>query len=132
MDTAPRIGSSLIAAYDAAVTACDPEAAVASVITWDRSGVMIGGHLVEGATPDDIVVVALGKAAGAMARGAAAALGHVRGVAASNHRQPCPVPMVIGSHPVPDASSLHCGDVLLDFVSDVAASDVVLYLISGG
>jgi len=132
MDAVIRTRSSLIAAYDAAVAACDPEAAVASTISLDHRGVTIGGHLIGAVPPDDIVVVSLGKAASAMARGAASVLGSVRGIAASNHTEPCPIPLVIGSHPVPDSSSLACGDALVDFVSSLAPSDVVLYLISGG
>ena len=124
--------SVLLAAYEAAVTACDPEAAVSRAISVDDEGITIGGHRFRGASARDVVVVALGKAAPAMARGVAAVLGDVRGIAVSNHTEPCPVPLLIGSHPVPDDASLACGERLLEFVAGLSEVDLVVYLISGG
>jgi len=126
------IASLLIAAYDVAVEACDPERAVAAAITIDDSGITIGRERFHGATPDDIVVVALGKAASAMVRGVVAVLGPVRGLAVSNHAGDCSVPLLIGAHPVPDESSLSAGQSLLSFVGSLTSDDVVIYLISGG
>ncbi len=124
--------STLLAAYDAAVDAGDPESAVARAIVLDDAGITIGGHRFAGARPDDVVVVALGKAAPAMSRGVARALGTVRGVAVSNHREACPVPLTIGSHPVPDEASLRCGELLLEFIGELSSTDLVVYLVSGG
>ncbi len=126
------IRSSLIAAYEAAVDACDPEIAVASAICVDRDGITVGGHRFVGATPDDVVVVAIGKAASGMVRGVVSVLGPVRGIAVSNHTESCPVPLVIGSHPVPDEASLRCGEALIEYIENLVPSDLVLYLISGG
>ena len=126
------IASLLIAAYDAAVEACDPERAVAAAITIDDSGITIGGDRFPGATPGDIVVVAIGKAASAMVRGVVAILGPVRGLAVSNHEEDCPIELMVGAHPVPDESSLMCGESILSFVGSLRPSAVVIYLISGG
>jgi len=126
------IASLLIAAYDAAVEACDPERAVAAAITIDDSGITIGGERFLGATPGDIVVVAIGKAASAMVRGVVAVLGPVRGLAVSNHDGDCPVPLLVGAHPVPDDASLSAGESLLSFAGSLEPHDVVVYLISGG
>ena len=126
------IASLLIAAYDAAVEACDPERAVAAAITIDDSGITIGGERFRGATPDDIVVVAIGKAASAMVRGVVAVLGQIRGLAVSNHDGDCSVPLLVGAHPVPDETSLSAGESLLSFVGSLTPDDVVVYLISGG
>jgi len=122
----------MIGAYEAAVAACDPEPAVSRAISFDDGGVTVGGTRFEGAVPDDFVVVALGKAASAMVRGAVAKLGELRGMAVSNHIEPCPVPLFVGSHPVPTSDSLEAGEHLLDFVSGLEPTDIVLYLISGG
>ena len=122
----------LLAAYEAAVSACDPEAAVRSAISLEGDGIVVGGHRIPDASVGDVAIVALGKAAPAMARGAAGVLGPLRGVAVSNHIEPCPVPLFLGSHPVPDASSLACGTHLIEFVRSLSPSDVVVYLISGG
>lgn len=132
MTSLTSTASLLIAAYDAAVAACDPEAAVAGAITVDEEGITIGGERFNGATPSDVVVVAIGKAASAMVRGVESALGPVRGLAVSNHEEECPVQLMVGAHPVPDESSLSCGESLLSFVGSVSPSDVMVYLISGG
>lgn len=122
----------MVAAYEAAVSACDPEPAVSRAISVDDSGVTVGDTRFEGAVADDFVVVALGKAASAMVRGAAKPLGDLRGIAVSNHVEPCPVPLHVGSHPVPTSDSLAAGQALLDFVAGLDETDIVLYLISGG
>lgn len=125
-------GSLLIAAFDAAVAACDPEAAVAAAIGCADGGITIGGERFDDAMPSDIVVVAIGKAASAMVRGVVSALGPVRGLAVSNHEEECPVQFMIGGHPIPDEASVVCGESLLSFVGSLASSDIVVYLISGG
>lgn len=122
----------MIEAYEAAVSACDPQAAVAAAITVDDGGLALGDARFDGATKSDVVVVALGKAAAAMARGADMRLGPLRGIAVSNHVEPSPVPLLVGSHPVPSAASLEGGELLLAFVENLAPTDIVLYLISGG
>ena len=122
----------LLAAYDATIAACNPETAVADAITLDTDGITVGGERYDGVTPDDVVVVAIGKAATAMVRGVVSVLGPVRGLAVSNHIEECPVPLLLGAHPVPDETSLVCGESLLSLVGSVAPSDVVIYLISGG
>jgi glycerate 2-kinase len=122
----------LLAAYDAAVEACDPQPAVAAAISLDDHGITIGGERFHGATPDDIVVVAIGKAASAMVRGVVEVLGPVRGLAVSNHGGDCSVPLLVGAHPVPDETSLSAGKSLLSYVGSLGSDDVVVYLISGG
>ena len=124
--------ATLLAAYEAAVSACDPQAAVSGAMVAGDGGITIGDHRFQGASATDVVVVALGKAAPAMARGAVSSLGPVRGLAVSNHIEPCPVPLILGSHPVPDDASLMCGERLIAFVRGLAATDIVVYLISGG
>ena len=94
--------------------------------------ITIGGERFEDAATPDIVVVAIGKAASAMVRGVVSALGPVRGLAVSNHEEPCPVPLMVGAHPVPDDTSVACGEALLAFVGSLDTADVVVYLVSGG
>ncbi|HSJ34132.1 MAG TPA: DUF4147 domain-containing protein [Acidimicrobiia bacterium] len=82
----------------------------------------------------EVTVVALGKAAPAMARGAVAALGEnaVQVVVVTDHHETLPggAEEMISSHPVPDERSLAAGHRLLEVVA--AASHPVLFLISGG
>jgi len=81
-------------------------------------------------------VVALGKAAPAMARGAAAALGArlVGGLVVTDHREPLPpgFDLVIGSHPVPDSHSVTAGERLLEFVAGGRPEQRLVVLVSGG
>lgn len=113
----------LLACFAAAVRAVDPEQAVAHSLD-----VAVG--------PGRVVVLALGKAAPAMARGAARALGTVRldGIAISNHIDEVPpgIDLRIASHPVPDQTSLDAGRALLDFAATLTADDLAIVLISGG
>jgi glycerate 2-kinase len=113
----------LLACFAAAVRAVDPERAVVENLRVDE----VSGRL---------VVLALGKAAPAMARGAARALGRVEleGIAVSNHRDDVPsgIELKLGSHPVPDQSSLDSGLALLDLAESLGEDDMAIALISGG
>jgi hydroxypyruvate reductase len=84
-------------------------------------------------------VIAIGKAAPAMMSGAMNALGERirRGllVTKADHIQadyPEHIETVEASHPVPDQSSLHAGEKLLDTVRQADAENPLLFLISGG
>ncbi len=80
------------------------------------------------------VVIALGKAAPAMARGAAAAIDVVGGVCVSDHLEPVP-PMltrILGDHPVPGPASYEAGSAVVDAVRDAPAEARLIALISGG
>ena len=86
-------------------------------------------------------LVALGKAAGAMALGALESLGEgvIDGLVISkpghlprelfNHPQ---LTLIEGGHPLPDRSSLEAGAALLDFLSHLPPERALLFLISGG
>jgi hydroxypyruvate reductase len=87
-------------------------------------------------------LVAIGKAAAAMAQGAVDALGsRIAGgviVVPVDHVPPGFDPaahgLVVryGSHPMPDGASLAAGAAVADFVSGLPAAAQVLFLISGG
>ena len=113
----------LLSCFTAAVSAVDPEAAVAQALDPI-------------AAPGRVVVFALGKAAPAMTRGVARALDVDRldGLAISNHRDTVPhgIELRLGSHPVPAQSSIDAGVALLDLAATLTADDVAIVLISGG
>ena len=109
----------------------DPETATASAIHQSETGVRIGETTYSGFTGSP-VVVALGKAACAMARGVADSVGTVRGIAVSDHREPSPVEVVVGGHPIPDGRSHAAGMRLLNAVESIQPSDLVVFCISGG
>ena len=100
------------------LAAADPEALTAAACRQLRG--------------QDWTVVAMGKAACAMARGAAAALGDrvIDGLVVTNTVNAAPWPVRIASHPAPDDRSEAAARELLRVVS--AATGPVLALISGG
>ena len=85
------------------------------------------------ATPT--MVIALGKAAGAMAEGARAAGVTAPGIIITtdeNHRQIEGYDCVAASHPVPDWRGLRAAEKVIDLVTPLKAEDHLLLLISGG
>ncbi len=83
-----------------------------------------------------LVLLAAGKAACAMVRGAHAALGDVIAdafiVTCYGHGETLPWPVIEAGHPVPDAGSLAAGERLEDFVASIPPTAAVLVLLSGG
>lgn len=85
-------------------------------------------------------VVAIGKAAAAMARGAQRVLGQqlVRGLVITKHghSDPALAPdrfiQLESAHPVPDETSLVAGQTLLHFLDDLPDGVPLLFLLSGG
>ena len=77
-------------------------------------------------------VFAIGKAAAAMTRGAARALGDITGICITNTSSPTPagVEVVIGDHPIPGPASLEAGRRALDLAGRVEGRCIAL--ISGG
>ncbi len=87
-------------------------------------------------------VVAIGKAAAAMAQGAVAAMGEqlaggvivvpVGHVPAGFNPQAHGLHVSYGTHPLPDGASLAAGQGVVDFVTALDARAQVLFLVSGG
>ena len=80
------------------------------------------------------IVIALGKAAPAMARGAAASLDVVGGVCVSDHPESVPPMMraMIGDHPIPGNASLAAGEAVIEAVVNAPPMARLLALVSGG
>ncbi len=117
-------------AFDAAVEAVDPERSAHAAVVRSGNELHIGEQAF--AVGDDTVLVGIGKAAPAMARGVAAAVGRVRGLVVSDHVEPCPVELMIGGHPIPDEGSIAAGRALRQTVQSTKESDVLVFVISGG
>ena len=80
-------------------------------------------------------VIALGKAAGAMAEGARAAGVTAPGIIITTdetHRQIEGFDCIAASHPVPDSRGLRAAEKVTDLVKRLEADDHLLLLISGG
>lgn len=80
------------------------------------------------------VLVAIGKAAAGLARGAAEVLDVIGGVVVSDHEEPIPSTMrlMLGDHPVPGVRSRRAAEALLRIVSEVPSDIALIALVSGG
>ena len=105
---------------EAGLAAVEPEALTAAALAGRRSG--------------KTMVIAIGKAAAAMARGASSVLDVVGGVCVTDHDEPVPdtIRLVIGDHPVPGTSSLEAGAAVLEAVQSGPPSMDIIALVSGG
>ena len=124
--------SDIRSAYDAALGAVEPRAAVVRSMSFEGSVLSVGPYQFDGVAASDVVVIAIGKAAPAMASGAHDVVDGSRGFVVTTHNAVSPYPTCIGSHPVPDESSRRCGESLLAFAEETNPSDVVVFLVSGG
>jgi hydroxypyruvate reductase len=103
---------------DAGITAVDPEERTTEALKSAKDG--------------PPVVIAIGKAAAAMSRGAANALGPVSGVCVTDvpGQVPSGVELLIGDHPVPSEASFEAGKRVLEIAR--SAKGRCIALISGG
>jgi len=113
------------------------ESAVSAVSGYESTYSALGQHKIE----RPVHLVALGKAADAMARGALAMLGeqlasgfvvtkhgHLSDEIQFDHRLECHE----SGHPVPDQASLDAGRKLTEFLASLPRHHLLLCLISGG
>jgi hydroxypyruvate reductase len=123
--------------FRAALAAVEPAAAVGRYLARDGDALLVAGRRIPAA--GRLAVVAVGKAAVAMARGVEEAVGdlvrdglivtkvgHARDAAPRSWR------VLESSHPVPDERSVEAGRAVLAMVEGLGAGDVLLALISGG
>jgi hydroxypyruvate reductase len=107
--------------------------AALDAVRGDRS---VREYLRTGQLRAPIFVIAIGKAAVAMARGAFEALGNAVGdaliITKRGYAEPLPYTVIESAHPVPDESSLEAGERLFQFVSAIPRHAQVVVLLSGG
>ena len=80
-------------------------------------------------------VIALGKAAGAMAQGARASGVTAPGVVITTDENHCQIDgfnCLVASHPIPDKRGLRASEIVTDLVASLQTDDHLLLLISGG
>jgi glycerate-2-kinase len=106
----------ILTVFTAALDAVDPEGAVRAAMR-------------EVPLDGPVTVIAIGKAAPAMARGVP---GPVSGIVVSDHVEPLPDGLVsyTGGHPLPDGSSRMAGQAVVSAIESSAGP--VFFLISGG
>jgi glycerate 2-kinase len=120
----------------AGVRAVRPDAAVRRTVDRRGARIRVGARSIALGPGGRVAVVAIGKAAGAMADAAVDRLGpDVEGIVVTPRGYPAPrrrLELRFGEHPIPGAGSFRAGRALLDFVGRRAARDAILFLISGG
>jgi len=121
--SADVIRGHLLSIYDAALTAVHGHSCVSH-------------YLQEHPVTGPVYVIAMGKAAAAMMSGAVETLGsQIQDafiVTKRGHGQSFPWSCHEAGHPLPDESSLECGDRLVQFAQGIPESARVLVLLSGG
>ena len=125
--------------FDPGVLAPDPEARD-QVLGWLEAGLAavepeaLTAAALAGRSRRRTMIIAIGKAAAAMARGAASVLDVVDGVCVTDHHEPVPeaISLVIGDHPVPGPASLEAGAAVLEAVQGAPPSMDIVALVSGG
>ena len=135
--TDARLSADARAIFLAALAAVDPEAAVTRALRLDGDRLDAGELAFDLSAVRGLRVLALGKAAVPMARGALAVLGHrLAGGLCVTSDPPiaalAPLEVRVGSHPVPDARSVAAGEAALREVRGCARGDLLLVLLSGG
>ena len=129
----PRATARLLGAVDAALEEVDPRRLVRSALAPADGGVLAGGRFI-GARR--VTVLAFGKAATGMSRGAADTLGSLvsRGLVVSDQAEQAPdwAEVLVGGHPVPDEGSVRAAERAIDLARGVGPDELLLALVSGG
>lgn len=129
----PRATGRLLDAVDAALEEVDPRRLVRAALAAADGGVHAGGHFI-GARR--VVVLAVGKAATGMSRGAADTLGPLvsRGLVVTDQAEEAPgwAEVLVGGHPVPDGGSVRAAERAIDLARGVGPDELLLALVSGG
>jgi len=119
----------------AGLRAADPEDLVRAHLALRRGRLAAGGIRVD-LSRGQLVLLAAGKAAGAMARAAEAVLGSRIDAALAVATAAAPAPrharLLVAGHPSPDARGAVAAEEALALAGGLGAEDVLLVLLSGG
>ena len=124
--------------FQEALRVVEPRRAVQRAVKLDGSCLTVDGQRVEISPGARVVVIAIGKAASAMARGAQDILGDRidRGAVLTKEGQLdgeiAGFDLFEASHPVPDERGVRATDRILQMVDGLNGDDIVIALISGG
>ncbi len=129
----------IIRILSATLSAVDPERAVKRCLIIENNFIRVKSKRIPICSNTRIFVIAIGKAAVAMAQGADRVLGeqYLNGIIVPKHfpeTQILPEKYLIqpGSHPEPDEKSQQAAIAVLSLLEQTNADDVVIFLISGG
>ena len=118
------------------IRAVDPALAVREHFKRSATGYRLGTVPLRPGPRGELHLVAIGKAAAAMADSASRVAGHrPSGIAVTPIGYPAPrsgIRGIYGDHPLPGARSFRAGAELLHYVEETEPSDAILFLLSGG
>lgn len=124
--------------YDRALVVVDPAQSIINALAFDGRTIRVGSAEMALEPDARLIVIAIGKAAGGMARGAVRMFGDRidRGIILTKDGH-LEAPVVgfdafEAGHPVPDERGMAATRAILDAVSGLTEKDCVLALISGG
>jgi glycerate 2-kinase len=123
--------------FKAAVDAVHPMYLMREYLWSDSTGLQIAGQNIAWEAVDKLVVIAVGKAAAAMAQQAEQQLaGRITaGICITKYEHGLPlqkIELLEAAHPVPDENSLLAGKKVVQLIDGLSSTDLVLVLISGG
>jgi glycerate 2-kinase len=123
--------------FKSSVTAVHPAHLMRRHLSAHNGHVIIAGNTIEKKTIGRFIVIAVGKAAAAMAQQAEMYLGDVitEGICVTKYGHSLPlqkIRVMEAAHPVPDANSISAAQQVLELVSGLNRNDILLALISGG
>lgn len=123
--------------FNAAVASVLPVKLMQQHLQTGNKTIRIGNHTIEPISINKFFVIAVGKAAAAMAEQAEQQLGEVitAGICIAKYQHSLPlnkIKLIEAGHPIPDEKSLLAGEEILLLLKDVTEKDVVLVLLSGG
>lgn len=126
----------LLSILEAALGALDPGRAVRRALSRSDNELQLGRMSIDTNTVHRVIVLAMGKAALAMAGAVADLLGDLdlEGVVVAPTAAPFDSRLVVvpGDHPLPGPQSLAAGRLLMEAASGAASDDLVIFLVSGG
>jgi glycerate 2-kinase len=130
----PAMKDELREILDAALAAAEPGRTVRRFLSVEDGRVRVGDKVFE---PRRVFVLAVGKAAGPMARAAGEVLGEALSgglcvVKAGSEEPPEPFDTVAASHPEPDERSVRAAESVEEFLDGLEDGDLLLVLVSGG
>ncbi len=129
----PAAARRLLGAVDAALEAAAPDRLVREALSRSEGGVLVGGEPIpaEGA-----VVLAFGKAALGMSRGAGQVLGSFisRGLVVTDEAGDAPewAELIVSGHPIPDRHSVRAAHAAIALAEGMGRGEMLLSLASGG
>lgn len=129
----PSATRRLLGAVDAALEAVEPSRLVREALDTTPAGVLVEGELMPARR---VVVLAFGKAAVGMIRGADEAIGPriSLGLVVTDETGDIPgwAELIVAGHPIPDRGSVRGAHAAIALAENVGPDDLFLVLVSGG